>query len=656
MARRGRSWTAYFVLSTQYAVPVGILLLATVAAAEPASPDFPSRLEALAAKCDELKLPEQAAITRDWLIPRHPGRQYLFLPGAAEVPAPDGKAADFVKKWYAKFRALRTVQAAALFAEAEQALADDRPTRAYQLLFEVLREDPDHAEARRILGYSRKGNGPWLLPETERMRAEVARIPHARLGWPAGKYWRLETHHFQIVTNHSAKEALEAGNLLEDLHTLWRQMFFRYWSNRAALEARFDGGREPLAPPRPRMQVVLFKTRDEYLAKLAPAQPQIGVTLGIYLDQERTSYFYAGDTSVYPTWQHEATHQLFQEAVPGVIDHPGEEQNFWAIEGVALYMESVKRGHSTFSKDCWTAGGCEADRLQFARYRALAGDFYQPLASLVMMGREELQTSADIRKLYAQSAGIAQFLMVDDTLTRSVSEGASIPTRSVSEGTAGQASSGTPAYREAFTELLTAIYRGDDTAESLARFTAAAYPALDEQYRTFLNVTDDDLAGIPDPLAVRNLSLGRTSVTDAGLAHLAGCKNLAWLDLSLTDVTDDGLQPIAAAAGLKQLFLEGTQVTDASLPLIAGLKQLEELDLSKLEITDKGLAALAGLKQLKILHLSGTPITDAGLIHLRGLKQLEQLETTGTRVTPEGLQRLQAALPKLKGVAEPSRE
>jgi hypothetical protein len=649
MPQRGRSWTGYLVLSTQYAHYAGsvaILLLSAHATAEAAAPEFAARLEALAAKCDELKLPEQASITRAWRIERYPSRQYLFLPGAADVPPPDGKSPDFVKKWYAKFRELRIEQAANLFTEAEQALADDRPARAYQLLFEALREDPDHAEARRILGYNRKGNGPWLLPETERMRAEVGRVPHARLGWAAGKYWRLETPHFQIVTNHSAKEALEAGNLLEDLHALWRQMFFRYWSNRAALEARFAGGREPLAPARPRMQVVLFKSRDEYLAKLAPAQPQIGLTMGIYLDQERTSYFYAGDTSIYPTWQHEATHQLFQEAVPGTIDHPGEEQNFWAIEGVALYMESLKRGHSTFSKGCWTAGGCEADRLQFARYRALAGDFYQPLASLVTLGREELQTSADIRKLYAQSAGISQFLMIADIPTRSISESGTL-TRSVSEGTAESASSGTPAYREAFTDLLTAIYRGDDTSESLAKLTGAPYPALDEQYRTFLNVTDDDLAGIPDPLAVKNLSLGRTSVTDAGLAHLAGCKNLQWLDLSLTAITDGGLQPIAGAVELKQLFLEGTQVTDASLPLIAKFKQLEDLDLSKLALTNEGLAALAGLKQLKILYLTGTPITDAGLAHLRGLKQLEQLETTGTRVTPEGLRRLQAALPKL---------
>jgi hypothetical protein len=105
------------------------------------------------------------------------------------------------------------------------------------LLYEVLREDPDHAEARRILGYVPTGR-KWELPDWERMQARPGRTPHAKLGWKAGSYWRLETSHFEIVSNHSAKETLEAGRHLEDLHTLWRQIFFRYWSNTAALKAR----------------------------------------------------------------------------------------------------------------------------------------------------------------------------------------------------------------------------------------------------------------------------------------------------------------------------------------------------------------------------------------------------------------------------------
>jgi hypothetical protein len=593
---------------------------APMLAAEPDT--YPDRLTALAAKCDELGLKREAEITRGWIIPRHPGRQYLFLPAASDPAAPKGEASDLAKKWYAKFRDYRAEQAETLFAESKQALGAKQPARAYQLLFEVLRENPDHAEARRILGYTKGRGGQWTTPEWEKTTVRRIKGPHAKLGWT--DYILLEGPHFDIVTNHSEREAREASRQLEELYLLWQQIFLRYWANQEGLAARFAGGNEPLARPRPKMQVAIFKNREEYVAKLTPVQPQIGITLGIYRDSDRMSYFYAGGTSVYPTWHHEATHQLFQEAVPGTVDQPGETQNFWAIEGAALYLESLqkrlqKRGHSTFSDTCWTVGGCEADRLQFARYRALSGDFYEPLGRLTTLGRQQLQESPDIRKLYAQSAGLSQFLI---------------------DGNGGQ-------YRDAFIDLLTAIYQGRDKPSTLAELTKASFDQLDEQYHQFLNVNDDYLAAIPDIASIKNLSLGRTRVTDAGLAHLAGCKNLEWLDLSLTAAGDDGLKSIAEARGLKQLFLEGNKVTDAGLSTVAGFKQLEELDLSKLAITDDGLKAVAGLKNLKILYLTGSPITDAGLIHLTGLKQLESLETTGTQVTAEGLQKLQASLPKL---------
>jgi hypothetical protein len=586
-------------------------------AAEPDS--FAARLAALAAKCDELKLAREAEITRGWIIPRHPGRQYLFVPGPSDPAAPKADASDYAKKWYAKFREYRAQQAETLFAEAKQALEADQPARAYQLLYEVLRENPDHAEARRILGYKKGRGGQWTTPEWERTTVKPVTTPHPKLGWPG--YLRLEGPHFEIVTNAGEREAREASRQLEDLYVLWQQAFFRYWANRDGLAARFAGGNEPLARPRPKMQVALFKTREQYVARLAPTHPEIGITLGIYLDKEHLSCFYAGDTSVYPTWHHEATHQLFQEGVPGVTDQPGEDHNFWAIEGAALYLESLqKRGHSTFSDGYWTVGGCEADRLQFARYRALAGDFYEPLGRLQTLGRKQMQESPDIRKLYAQAAGLSHFLI---------------------DGENGK-------HREAFVDLLTAIYQGRDQPGTLAELTKTPEGKLDEQYHQFLNVTNADLAAIPDVSSIKNLSLGRTSVTDAGLAHLAGCKKLEWLDLSLTAAGDEGLKSIAAASGLKRLFLEGTKVSDAGLATIAAFKQLEELDLSKLPITNGGLAKLAGQRNLKILYLSGSPVTDAGLAHLKNLKALETLETTGTQVTPEALKTLQKSLPKIR--------
>jgi hypothetical protein len=569
-------------------------------------PAFAERLADLATKCDELGLPREAQATREWIVPRPPGRQVLFVPAASDPTAPRAGAPDLARKWHDNFRTLRAGQAERLFVAARQASAAGDPASANRLLHETLRENPEHAAARAILADGPASPRRWVVQQP--------RVPHATMGWPAGKYWRLETPHFVIATNHSSREAQELGRQLEDLHCLWRQLFFRYWSSGAALAARFAGQNEPLARPRPKMNVILARDRTEYVAHLAASVPQVEQTVGIYLNKRRTSFFYAGDTSVYPTWYHEATHQLFQEAGPPSIDEPGERQNFWAVEAAALYMESLVQHDG-----CWTAGGCEADRLQFARYRTLAGDAL-PLARLAAMSREQVQTSPEIGKLYSHAAGLAHFLI---------------------DGQAGR-------HREAFVDLIAAVYRGEDSPQSLAQTTGATLDELDQQYRAFLNVTDDELAAIPRPERLRNLSLGRTAVTDKGLAALAACKQLEWLDLSHLPITDAGFAQLAAATKFKQLFLERTKVTDAALPQIAASKQLEELDLSHLTITDEGLAAIAGLKRLRVLYLTGSPITDAGLVHLRGLKQLETLETTGTKITVEGRKELESVLSKLK--------
>jgi len=597
-----------------------LLAAARVFAADATSSPYPARLAALAAKCDELGLKQQAEITRDWMVLRYPGRQYLFLPAVSDPAAPKAGASETIKQWYRRFQELRRERAAELFNEAKAASDAKNPARAWQLLYEVLREDPDHAHARRVLGYVKTGSGQWTPPEAEKTTARAVNFNHPKLGWPAGSYWNVETPHFAILTNHSKREGLEAGEQLENLHALWRQVFFRYWSSPEALAARFAGGNEPLARPRPRMNVALFKDRPQYAAYVAAAHPKAATTLGIYIDKLKTTYLYGGDTSVYPIWYHEAAHQLFLEGVAETIAEPGESRNFWAIEGAALYMESLA-DHGGY----WTVGGCEANRLQFARYRVLSGDLNLPLARLTAMSRADVQNSDDIGRLYTQAAGYSHFLL----------DGAS------DKGAGGK-------YREAFVDLISAIYRGTDTAETLAKATGQALAALDEQYRHFLIVTDDDLASIPDVSRLRNLSLCRGQISDEGLKHLAGCKTIEWLDLSLTPATDAGLAHFAAAAGLKQLFLEGSKVTAASLPLIGRFKQLEQLDLSGLPITDASLSAIAALRNLKQLYLTGCPITDAALPHLRGQKQLEQLETSQTQITPEALAKLRAAMPRLK--------
>jgi hypothetical protein len=591
---------------------------ATLRGADEADLAWPMRLEALARRCDEEGLAEQAAQTRRWLVPRAPGRQYLFVPPASDPLAPRPEAPAPVQRWYSDLIALRRQRAQQLFLEAKERLDQGDATTAYQKLHEVLREDPDHAAARHILGYRRTSRGTWQSAEHEPLTIATSRTDHPRLGWRAGQYFRAQSPHFTILTNHSRRAAQSAAEALETLDNLWRQLFFIYWSSPEALAARWRGAAQPLAPPRPAMQVVLFRSRAEYAAYVAGVHSRAAATLGLYQDQERTAFFFAGEPPVHATWYHEAAHQLFQEALPQTVQPAGARSNYWLLEGAAMYLESLAE-HDGY----WTVGGCEARRLQLARYRTLAGDRGLPWSQLAAMGRDAIQDHPEIARLYTQAAGLAHFLM---------------------DGQEGR-------YRAAVCRLLTEIYQGRDTPTSLTELTGQSWDTLEEAYRRFLNVTDDDLAAIPTPQRVQDLSLGRTSVTDRGMEQVARCTQLRWLDLSHTAVTDVGIALLAGCKQLRQLFLEGAKLTSASLPTLATLTQLEELDLSHLPLTDESLAPLARLKNLKVLHLTGCPITDAGLVHLRGLKQLEQLELSGTQVTPQGLAQLRRSLARLRADA-----
>jgi hypothetical protein len=578
---------------------------------------FAEKLSSLSKKADELGLKNQAAFTRSWIIPRYSGRQYFFLPEPKDSLAPKAGASDLEQKWYGKFQEIRAAQAEGIFEIAKAESKDNRAARAYQLLHEVLRENPEQAEARQILGYRKVGNTGWSLAEKV-SQPTPGRKPHPKYGWPANKYWRHETPHYSIATSTSAKQAIELGQKMEELHALWRQAFFSFWTNQPALEHRMAGGKEALVKEPKKLDVVLFKDREEYVSALQPGEPKIELTTGIYLDKQQTVFLYAGDETRAATWYHEASHQLFQE-IDRFPPEPGSKGNFWMVEGLALYMESLAR-HQTSGGSYWTLGGWESDRLQFARYRGLSNDFLLPLEKLAAMNRADLQASPDIRKIYSQAAGFSHFLM--------------------------DAQGGL--YREPSVKVFRALYEGRDTAGALEKLLGTSSAELDRDYLAYLQVNDADLAQLPSPERIRNLSLGRTKVSDKGLAHFTVCKNLDWLDLSGTKITDTGLASIQNCASLTQLFLEGTKISDESLKLIGKLSNLEELDLSAVPITDDGLAQLAALKKLKILHLTNSPISDAGLTHLKSLSTLESLETSGTKVTPSGLQNLRSALPKLK--------
>jgi len=625
---------------------LAVAMLAEVAAARAsdgwrelrsaADSQFQQRLEQLAERCRGLELAAEAAATVNWRIDRDSRRQTLFLIDDPDATRPPATAPRVVQQWHAKFREIRRAHAEALFAAAQAAVGLPRgdagdagdvraatdAAAAFRLLHEVLREDPEHAVARRILGVSpgaeRTGKVSAERSEDERLEGNAVALSkpaydHPKLPWRRGQHWRAESAHFTVSTNHSAAVAQSAARELERLRQVWSQLFFDYWGSAAALRERFAGRDEPLGRKR-RHQVAIFKTRDEYVAALRPNQPRIELTSGFYADTESISFLFAGDDSARPAWRHEVVHQLFQEEVETVAT-AGQRGNMWLVEGIAVYFESLlTRPGYAFVR------GPDARRLQFARYAALRGAQPLPWSELAALTRDQLQADARIRELYTQSAGLTHFLM---------------------DGGAGR-------WRPATARCLSAIYAGRDTAATLPELAGQPFAELERDYRSFLDIDDAALARFPDVADLRQLSLGRTSVSDRGLGELAAARQLEWLDLSFTPATDAGVSAFRQCGRLRQLYLEQTAVTDASLEWIGKLRELEELDLSGTKITDAGMKRLAGLARLRTLYLTNCEVTDTGLDHLRVLQRLETLDVTGTAATSAGIERLRKLLPLWK--------
>lgn len=382
-------------------------------------------------------------------------------------------------------------RATQLYALAERAAELGEAALALQLATEAVQADPDCEPARRVLGYDEStdlaGNAAWLTPYQARMAKRGQRW-HADFGWikpedlpryqagerklgrrwvPAeidaaqhadiAKGWQIRTDHFAVTTNHSLATGATLAAELEELFQVWRQLFADFYIDAGELRARFDEGRTPGVRSRP-FQVVLHATQQQYNQHLFTRQPRIAETIGIYFDRQREAHFFVSDSESSArsaTLYHEAVHQLFQESERSRRE-AGEKDNFWAIEGVATYFESLTRHEDRTTGVYFTIGQPQAGRLPAARKRLLKDGYRVPLAELVQLGKGDLQTRTDLAPLYSQAAGLATFLMAEVEL------------------------------RPAFVAYLKLLYAGRTEPATLAELTGKTYAELDTEYRSFL--------------------------------------------------------------------------------------------------------------------------------------------------------------------------
>jgi hypothetical protein len=424
-------------------------------------------------------LDDEARAARNWLPPRRANRLVLFV--VEDSPAQSTSEEGYVP--------LRRGQAMRLWELARQAASQHEWELALQWATDAVREDPNHRRAREALGYQCE-NGHWSTELASRKRAE-GRFWDERFGWVTAEeqtrysagggtsavtlsngqkaarghnsrdVWHVETDHFLVTTYHSLEEGVRLGMRLEQLHQIWLQVFARCGLSAEELAYRFRRDDEPSAVPRVAgrrrpHRIVQYGSRAEYVSALRGQQPRIEMTLGIYFDRSKRGYFFAGEGQAPETVLHEATHQLFQES-RRVSRQLGRRNNFWIVEGIATYMESL-----TECDGYWMLGDPETGRFPAARQRLLRDRFYVPLAELTGMGLSDVQRHPALPALYSQMAGVSAFLM------------------HYKEGR----------YRTALVEYLLDVYSDQAQADSLASRTGASYDELDRQYMEYQAAVD----------------------------------------------------------------------------------------------------------------------------------------------------------------------
>ena len=375
--------------------------------------------------------------------------------------------------------------ASSLFDQARQACEKGNMGLALRLVEQTLVFEPDHADARRVLGYRLVGES-WAGSYAAR-RLDQDEVWHPQFGWikkadtqrwkeglrPLGKRWisiaddqrrhatidkgwQIRTDHFRVKTNHSRSEAARLAIRLEEFYQIWQQQVGGFFLKTEDLQQRFDGKPSSGYRNKP-FQVIYYKTRDQYNVALRGVQPRIEMTLGIYFDTTRSTHFFAGESQDVGTIYHEVVHQLFQESNRSARN-VGALANAWVIEGVACYFESLEEHSDPLVGRYFTLGTHSAGRLPAARHRRLVDDYYVPLAELSALGMSDLQRRQDIARLYSQSAGLATFLM------------------HYQEGR----------YRPALVKLLQLVYTGGDKVSTLQELTGRSFAQLDQEYLEFL--------------------------------------------------------------------------------------------------------------------------------------------------------------------------
>lgn len=396
------------------------------------------------------------------------------------------------RDWQAALRKLQSDYAVQLYQLSRKALRYGSLTMAFHLVREVAFHDPDHVNARRLLGYVRYQNR-WATPyEAQMLRLNF--VWHDTFGWLPKSHvdryergernfngrwlsadkeaasrtdfknaWVIESDHFRIRTNHSLERGVELSVALEEFHRFFLREYAVLFNTPQQMQMLFDNTRAGGPAPAGKHEIWYLRTRDEFVQVVNRKQPGAEIYHGVYLPGERVAYFFdnpANPEGNLQTMFHEVTHQLLSESARSTFDI-ATDADFWVVEGIACYIESYRREQD----GRLSVGNPRHIRIQGAKERIALDNWFIPIEKFSAMGMREFQNGADyptLQKYYTQATGLTHFFLHYND---------------------GQ-------YRDRFLDYLASIYSPDKrirlNRRPLDQLLGTSFEILNEQYRTYI--------------------------------------------------------------------------------------------------------------------------------------------------------------------------
>jgi hypothetical protein len=405
----------------------------------------------------------------------------------------------------AKFEEVRSQAASHLFELAQRAARSDPPRYALAsvCLRLVLERQPDHPEARRLLGYVRQANG-WARPFAVRKLNE-GYVNDPKYGWVPSEWpphlargelpaplarsdkrtrwlpaaeadrmranwerpWQISTEHFELRSDVPLAEVIQFGRRLEAFHDLFTTLLADILGENLPLCRRFRDPAMKGEPPYKPHVVWYFASKEEYVEyfRNRAGAPNLNESLGYYEPPKKAqgrapAYFFRdpdGQLPVEANLYHEVSHQLLFETA-GSNAYTKNAGNYWVFEGLGTYFETV----SPQDDGSLEVGGLVGPRIAEAFRSLVDGKQEIPLAEFIALDERAFKNdNPRIFLYYQQAMALAVFLM--------------------------QWRDGT--YRDAFLGYVHDAYRGRikrTTGRSLQDRLGQPYETLDRQLISFL--------------------------------------------------------------------------------------------------------------------------------------------------------------------------